>query len=133
VMGTAIASGVAFGLFFVCFARTGAGAGLWPVVAARAVCLAGFSVVALLIGCSFRLPRAALLGAIAAGALEISANTLYMLSASAGTMSLAATLTSLYPASTVILARMVLRERIGRLQAVGLAFALLAAVLMTAS
>jgi drug/metabolite transporter (DMT)-like permease len=65
-----------------------------------------------------------------AGAIDMSANVLYVLAANAGYLSIAAVLTSLYPASTVFLARIVLGERLALVQKIGVAFALTGVVLI---
>jgi len=67
----------------------------------------------------------AALGVIAlAGALDMAANAFYVIAAYTGFLSIAAVLTSLYPASTVFLARFVLGERLAALQKAGVVFAL---------
>lgn len=132
VVLTAIASGVGFAFFFICFSRTTSSAGLWPLVASRVVTIGGFVAVGLGTRQSFRIPRGAMYIAAAGGLVDVCANTCYVLSVRSGMISLAATLTSLYPVTTVLLARLVLRERIGWLQATGLGCALAAVVLITA-
>jgi drug/metabolite transporter (DMT)-like permease len=58
------------------------------------------------------------------------ANALYVLAARQGPLSVVVTLSSLYPASTVLLARIVLRERLSNLQVTGVVCALAAVVLI---
>jgi len=74
--------------------------------------------------------RAAMPIVIGGGALDMIANVLYLLAVRRGLLSIVATLTSLYPTSTIILARIVLRERLRALQQVGVACAALAIVLI---
>jgi drug/metabolite transporter (DMT)-like permease len=64
------------------------------------------------------------------GILDLAGNAMFLVAAQASGLALAAVLGSLYPVSTVILAAVILRERIGRVQAVGIAMAALAAVLI---
>jgi drug/metabolite transporter (DMT)-like permease len=68
--------------------------------------------------------------AIACGGLDMVANALYLVAVRQGQLSLVATLASLYPASTVLLARVVLGERLGSWQQVGVAAAGVAIVLI---
>jgi uncharacterized membrane protein len=76
--------------------------------------------------------RAALLIAILAGALDSLANVLYLFATRAGMLSLAAVLTSLYPAITVLLARAIYSERLRMVQRLGVVLALLGVALVTA-
>jgi drug/metabolite transporter (DMT)-like permease len=76
------------------------------------------------------MPRSTLLTACAGGVLDMLANLLYLLASRAGPLTLAVTLSSLYPASTVILAWMILGERLKRAQWLGVACALLAIVMI---
>jgi drug/metabolite transporter (DMT)-like permease len=57
------------------------------------------------------------------GVLDMAANVLYLLAVRRGLLSLIGVLSSLYPASTLVLARIVLQERLGRLQSAGLVLA----------
>jgi drug/metabolite transporter (DMT)-like permease len=66
------------------------------------------------------------------GALDMAANAVYMTAARIGPLSIVVTLASLYPASTVLLARWVLREHLSRAQIAGIACALVAVVLIVA-
>ena len=75
-------------------------------------------------------PRAAMEPAITCGGLDMVANALYLVAVREGQLSLVATLASLYPASTVLLARLVLGERLGPWQQVGVASAVAAIVLI---
>ena len=59
-----------------------------------------------------------------AGVFDAGANALYVLAIRQGLLSLVSVLSSLYPAATVVLARIVLRERMGRRQLLGIALAL---------
>jgi len=122
----AVLSGIAIGFFFVALARTSSQAGLWPLVAARSASVILFAVMAFLTSQSLRIP-AAILGIVAAGgALDMLANLLYLLASRSGPLSVVVTLASLYPASTVLLARLVLHERLSTRQWVGVGCALVA-------
>ena len=124
----ALASGVAIGGFFVCLGQTEAPAGLWPLAVSRTVSVSLFLAVALVRRESWKVPAAAIALAVACGALDMIANALYLAAVRQGQLSLVATLASLYPASTVLLARVVLGERLGRLQLVGVVTAVAASV-----
>jgi drug/metabolite transporter (DMT)-like permease len=126
----AIASGIAIGIFLVFLQRTGPLAGLWPLVAARGVSVAFFTAAGLISRETLIPRRQSMPIVIAGGALDMVANILYLLAVRQGLLSIVATLTSLYPASTIILARVVLRERLRPLQQAGVACAVLAIVLI---
>lgn len=126
----ALLSGIAIGFFFVALARTTPGAGLWPLVAARTVSVALFAVMALVTWTSLRLQSAVLGIVVAGGVLDMLANLLYMIATRSGPLSVVVTLASLYPASTVLLARVVLHERLSSRQWIGIACALVAVTLI---
>lgn len=129
----ALASGVAIGGFFVALGRTASPAGLWPLAVSRTVSVTVFLTVALIARQPWRVPSAAIPPAIACGALDMIANSLYLAAVRRGQLSLIATLASLYPASTVFLARYVLGERLGSLQLVGVGAAVVAIVLIVSN
>ncbi len=123
-MPQALLAGVAFGVFFILLERTGADAGLWPLVSARFASIAVVGAVAVIARRSLRPAPGSFPGILAAGCLDVTANILFLLATRTGLLSLAAVLTSMYPASTVVLARVVLHERMTTLQTTGLGLAL---------
>jgi uncharacterized membrane protein len=126
----ALGSGVAIGFFFVTLGETSTAAGLWPLAVSRAVSIALFTTMAVATGQALVVPRAAMVPAIACGGLDMLANALYLVAVRQGQLSLVATLASLYPASTVLLARVILGERLGSWQQLGVAAAVAAIVLI---
>jgi drug/metabolite transporter (DMT)-like permease len=129
----AIASGIAIGIFLVFLARTGPSAGLWPLIVARVVSMILFTMAGLLAREKLLPERQSMPIVIGGGALDMVANILYLLAVRQGLLSIVATLTSLYPASTIILARIVLHERLRFLQQAGVVFAAAAIVLIVSS
>ena len=128
--GTALASGVAIGLFFLTLAQANADAGMWPLVTARAVSSVLFAILALVARRSIRMPQPVATIAVAGGVIDMLANVLYLLATRHGPLSMVVTLSSLYPASTVLLARVVLGERINSVQTAGIVCALAAVMLI---
>jgi len=126
----AVASGVVIGLFLVALERTPASAGMWPLVAARAVSISLFGIAALARPASRSMSRTSAGTAILGGSADMLANVLYLVAVRQGQLSVIATLTALYPASTVVLARVVLGERLGFHQKVGVAGAVIAAAMI---
>jgi drug/metabolite transporter (DMT)-like permease len=128
--GLALLAGVAVGIFFLALARTSTAAGMWPLMAARLSSITLFGLIALFTKRPLRMSRPAATTATAGGALDMAANALYMIAARVGPLSIVVTLASLYPASTVILARFVLGERLSWVQIIGIASALGAVVII---
>jgi len=129
-------SGACFGVFFILLKQAGDGAGLWPLVAARTgnlvVIVAAFLFMARMGDTGPKVSGRFLIGlALISGALDASANALYFLAVQDGMLSLAAVLTSLYPAITVLLARVAYSERLRVVQQVGLAIAAAGVALVT--
>lgn len=129
-VGLALASGVAIGLFYLALAETDARAGMWPLLAVRVVAVPVLGAAALVSGRPLRMAAPVGRMAMATGAFDVAASALYLLATRYGPLSIAVTLSSLYPASTVILARGVLGERLNGLQVTGVACALLAITLI---
>lgn len=128
----AIAVGVGLGGFSVLIAQPAADAGLWPLLGARAATIALLTALALTTGA--RLPAAAARPAIGAGVLDMLANILFLLALrTGGLLSMVAVISSLYPASTLLLARYVLGERMSGRQLTGVALALGAIGLIAAT
>lgn len=132
-IGLAFMSGVAIGLFFLALARTGAGAGLWPLFASRGLSMVVFGAIAAAGSQGLRLDREVLKIAVACGVVDMLANALYLLASRGGPLSLVVTLASLYPASTVVLARVVAGERLSPRQGIGVACALAAVVVIVST
>jgi uncharacterized membrane protein len=126
----ALLSGVVIGFFFLALAQTSDGAGLWPLVVARVVSVSLFAGMALLTSQPLRIPAGIRATVVAGGALDMIANFLYLIATRSGALSVVVTLASLYPASTVLLARVVLRERLSRFQWLGVVCAMIAVVLI---
>lgn len=134
---TALGAGLGFGLFFVALDATSDDAGLWPVVAARAASVGVAAAVVLLLAGARVGDRRARRGStpqlvVGAGVLDASANALFLLATQEGLLTLVAVLAALYPAGTMLLARIVLGERLARPQQVGVVLAGAAVVLVTA-
>jgi len=121
----AVAAGLGFGLFFVFIGQTSAEAGMWPLVTARAV-----SVPLILLLASVRggiWPRREARGlAVSCGFVDMLANGLFTAAAQRGLLSVAAVLSALYPVVTVLLAWVILHERLGRIQLGGVVAAVVA-------
>jgi len=128
----ALGAGTGFGLYFVLLAQTHKHAGVWPLIPGRMTGGVLLVVVAMIGGRLAALPRPARRLTAACGVCDATANVLYILAVQRGLLSLVAVLTALYPASTVLLARAVLKERLGRKQLAGLAVALAAVTLVAA-
>jgi uncharacterized membrane protein len=125
-----IVAGLLVGVFFVSLERTSAASGLWPLVPARVVAISLFAGSALAGGRPVLVPWSVAGVAVGAGALDMLANALFLIAVQQGPLSVVATLASLYPASTIILARIVLGERWSRLQAAGIATAVAATAMI---
>ncbi len=128
-VGVALASGVAIGLFFLSLARTRPEAGMWPILMSRTTSVMLFGTAAAFGRQSLRMPGALRL-ALVCGAVDMAANALYLQAARTGPLSVVVTLSSLYPASTVLLARVVLGERLNAWQVAGAGCALAAIALI---
>ena len=126
----ALLGGLALGLANVCFAGTAVESGLAPLALARAVA------VAVLVGPALRsrpptaIPRRDAATAASAGATDAIATTAMLLALQRGPLVLVGVLGALYPIMTVVLARVVLREVMGRWQVVGLGFGVAAVALL---
>jgi uncharacterized membrane protein len=135
-LASALCAGLGFGGFFVLLAQTGPGGGAWPLVAQRAASVAlllGISLVAALRqgGSVPPVPGGRVLAlAAVAGITDFAANLAYVIATHHGLFALVAVITSLYPASTLLLARGVLGERLARQQSAGLAIAAVAVALI---
>jgi drug/metabolite transporter (DMT)-like permease len=129
-VGLALVAGAAFGGVFVCLGNTSADSGMWPVFAARVASVGLASLVLLARRQRAVVPPGSRLVVAATGALDVTANAMFLLAARSGLLSLAAVVSSLYPAGTVVLARVVLHERITTRQQGGLALALTGVVLI---
>jgi drug/metabolite transporter (DMT)-like permease len=131
LVALSLASGIAFGLFFACLSQAG-DAGLWPIM--------GSQLAALVVGAPLLVHRlragaswpggVSLRWLLVAGALDMSANALYLLAVQRGELSIIAPVASLYPATTVLLAMLVDRERMRPVQLAGLGLAATALVLV---
>lgn len=119
----AIGAGLAFGIFFIVLDQAGDNAGMWPILSMRGTSLALVAVA--LFGTRTKLAPApgTLWGIALSGILDVAANVLYLLSTQQGLLSLVAVITSMYPAATVVLARILLKERLTKNQLVGLGLA----------
>lgn len=126
----ALSAGVLIGVFFAALKQSSASSGLLPLVSARLAALVALAAVALSRRPPLRVGRDAVWLIVVTGALDIFANVFYLLAARQGTLTIAATLSSLYPASTIILARFVLGERLRRIQIAGLSCAGLGVMLI---
>ncbi|WP_242908538.1 DMT family transporter [Actinomadura terrae] len=133
-------SGACFGIFFILLKEAGDGGGLWPLVAARVgnvvIVFAALLYLKLFAAAADpgapRTTRRTLIAlALLSGALDAGANALYFIAVQDGMLSLAAVLTSLYPAITVLLARIAYSERLRTVQRLGMAIAVAGVALVT--
>jgi uncharacterized membrane protein len=132
-VGYGVASGACFGLFFLLIRNAGQSGELWPVAAGRV----GELTVVLIAAAVLRrnpLPRGAdgrlLLAAAAAGGIDVVANICYVAATRTGIFGLVVVLASLYPGVTVLLARVVLGERLRWVQRAGLGLAAIGILLV---
>ena len=125
-----VGSGLLFGLNFVLIDQAPEESRLWPLVFARLSATVLVIVIAVLtrdlVLPSGRPARLAVLAAV----LDAVANVAMLLALHASLLSLAGVLISLYPAATVVLAIVVLRERVTRWQAAGMVLALVAVAII---
>lgn len=131
VLGAAIVAGLGFGLLFVALDRTDPDAGLWPLVAARCASVPLLLAVVVVLRARPAADRPSLRFAVVAGVFDMAANVAYLEAVRAGFLSVVAVISSLYPASTVALARLLDGERVNRWQRAGLVVAVVALVCIT--
>ncbi len=132
-------SGLGFSVFSIFLDRISEDALYWPLVAARAASLIVILTLLLLSKPSLRAPRkqktpraqrALMLMIVLAGVLDVGGNAFFLLAIQSGRLDVASVISSLYPAVTVLLARVILSERMSRLQLLGVFGALVAIVLI---
>ncbi len=124
-------SGIFFGFYFILLHNATQNAFFWPLTAARFAGFVAFGLYALLTRQPALPPRDLWGYSIVNGILDITGNAFFVLAAQVGRMDVAAVLSALYPASTVLLAWIFLKEKLSAIQTVGIILAFIAIVLFT--
>lgn len=123
-LALAIGGGLGFSLYLTCSKLATAESVYWPLVVARITAVAIF--VPILLSKSSRRSPGNWSYMIAAGVLDAIANALFVYSTKHGRLDVATILSAFYPAGTVLLARIILKEQVTRWQATGIVGALVA-------
>jgi drug/metabolite transporter (DMT)-like permease len=131
-LGLAVLAGVMFGLFFIAGKQAGHHGVFWPLVAARTVSTLLMLLIVAFSAGDRRPLRPALVPIVFSGILDTSANALFIAATQRGRLDVTSVLSSLYPASTVILARIFLKERMSATQNAGIIGALVSVALIAA-
>jgi uncharacterized membrane protein len=124
-------AGIGFGTYFILMHQAAQTALFWPMLASRS---GGMWIMLLYIALrrdTWRVTGGAWPYIILNSLLDAGGNAMYLLAARSGRMDVAAVLSSLYPAGTVLLAALLLRERVARSQSLGILLALLAILFLT--
>jgi uncharacterized membrane protein len=151
-MVLAIVAGAGFGLYFIALKMAGAGGVVWPMATARMGSITACSLLLLILTFAkagqtgnsptglvstsprhsfFGLPKAAIFWSLSTAVLDTCGNMLYISATRAGRLDVAAVLASLYPTTTILLAGIVLKERLSKRQGLGMAIAAAAVVMIT--
>lgn len=128
----AIGAGAGFGLYFVALKYAGAGGVIWPMATAR---MGSISTCALILlglrgAGSVRITGRVVRWVLSTALFDTSGNLIFIAATRAGRLDVAAVLASLYPASTILLAAWVMKEKPTRRQALGMVVAVVAVVLI---
>jgi drug/metabolite transporter (DMT)-like permease len=129
-LGLALLAGLGLGGFFILINQGQSDAFLWPLVASRVASLPFMILVTLLMRQPLLPPRAVLPMAALTGTFDALGNLFFLLASNVGRLDVATVISSLYPVSTVILARIILKERVAALQVLGILLAMGAIVLI---
>jgi drug/metabolite transporter (DMT)-like permease len=132
----AIGAGAGFGLYFVALKYAGAGGVIWPMTSARMGSISTCALILLglrgagLDASPVRISRRVVGWVLSTALFDTSGNLIFILATRAGRLDVAAVLASLYPASTILLAAWVMKERPTRRQGLGMVVAVVAVVLI---
>jgi drug/metabolite transporter (DMT)-like permease len=132
IVGPALLSGCGFGIFFILISRVSPATTFGSLAVARGAAVLFMASLQVIQRRPVRLERSALPLVFAAGALDALGNVFFLFAAHSGRLDIASVVSSLYPAGTVLLAALLLRERVQRLQGVGVLLALVAIPLISA-
>lgn len=125
-------AGLGFALLFITLDRAGTHSGAWPLLPGQIVSVVGVAPFAYRgLRAAGRPSRAAVGLTLGAGVLSATSNLLFLAATGHGELAVVAVLAALYPAVTVLLARVVLSEHWTRLQGAGFLVAAAAVVLVT--
>jgi drug/metabolite transporter (DMT)-like permease len=130
--GLALLAALGFGAFVVGIDAGADESAPWAVAAARSASVALAVVLALATTTSLRPPRSLLAALVAIGVFDTGANVFVAVATTHGAAGVVAVLSALYPVVTIVLARLLLNERLGRSRRVGGGLALTGAVLVAA-
>jgi drug/metabolite transporter (DMT)-like permease len=131
-VGLALVAALSFGLVLVALGAASEGDALWGTLSMRVTSLSALAVAALLVRPGFALRDGALPALVLIGILDVAGTMLFAVASTKSLLSLAAVLAQLYPVVTVLLARVVLGERISRHQQLGVVAVFAGVVLITA-
>ena len=122
--------GVGLGFFNVAIGAFPEDLVAWPLATIKLVSLVPIALIVILARRSWRIPKTVLPVVLIGAFTDLAGNGLYILATQAGRLDVAATLSSLYPVTTVVLAVAILREHVTPSHLVGIALAAVAIVLI---
>jgi drug/metabolite transporter (DMT)-like permease len=131
-IGLAVLAGIGFAGFYLCLRKAGAGSVLWFAALSRTGGLMITGSIALCLGKLRRIKAADAGFAVLTGCIDSVGTVLFVLASQSGRLDEAVVISSLYPAVTVLLARIVLKEHLTRWRFVGLVAALAAVPMIAA-
>jgi drug/metabolite transporter (DMT)-like permease len=130
--GLALVAALAFGLLLVALGEASEGDALWATLGMRAASFSLVVVTAFVLRPSFALAERDLSVLVLIGILDTAGNALFALATTESLLSLVAVLGQLYPVVTVLLARILLGERLSPVQGTGVVGAFAGVALITA-
>src|SRR5450755_776938 len=125
-LGVAVLAGIGFAGFYLCTHKAGNASALWVATCSRSASFLVTGVIVLFSRQLARVPAPVLAIALTAGILDIGGSVAFVRAVQIGRLDAAVVLSSLYPAVTVVLARIFLHEHFSRARTLGMVAALAA-------